>query len=462
MKTTHKSITLIILLFASILVNSSCKKFVDINPPINQITGDEAFKSDASATAIVTGIYSEMMNNPAQFSSGFTTMYAGMCADELYYYSSGNNDEFVTNQISLSNHGLIGSSFWQPVYKYIYTANLVIEKLNKADLLSANVKRRLEGEAKFIRAFCYFQLVNLFGDVPLITGTNYHINSTIPRTSTNIIYQQIISDLRDASGLLSSTYVTADRVRPNKWAAEGLLARVYLYTGEWSKAEESASLVIQSPLYSLPANLNNVFLKNSSEALWQLQPVNPSWNTWEGNIILPASSASLPTYLLTSSLLQAFETGDPRKASWTNTRTYAGTTVVYPYKYKVYGNGASLTEFYMILRVAEQYLIRAEARVNQNNIPGAQADLNIIRNRSALANTTANTQPDLLSAIERERRIELFAEWGHRWYDLKRTGRADVLLSVLKPGTWQPTDKLWPIPASELNANPQLIQNPGY
>lgn len=462
MKTTHKSITLIILLSASILVNSSCKKFVDINPPINQITGDEAFKNDASATAIVTGIYSEMMNNPAQFSSGFTTLYAGMCADELYYYSSGNNDEFVTNQISLSNHGLIGSSFWQPAYKYIYTANLVIEKLNRANLLSANVKRRLEGEAKFIRAFCYFQLVNLFGDVPLITSTNYHINSTILRTSTNIIYQQIISDLRDASGLLSLTYVTADRVRPNKWAAEGLLARVYLYTGEWVKAEESASLVIQSPLYSLPANLNNVFLKNSSEALWQLQPVNPSWNTWEGNIIIPASSASLPTYLLTSSLLQAFETGDPRKASWTNTRTYAGATVVYPNKYKVYGNGAPLTEFYMILRLAEQYLIRAEARANQNNIPGAQADLNIIRNRSTLANTTANTQTDLLLAIERERRIELFAEWGHRWYDLKRTGRADVLLSVLKPGTWQSTDKLWPIPASELNANPQLIQNPGY
>lgn len=462
MKTTHKRITVITLLSVSILVNSSCKKFVDINPPINQITGDEAFKNDASATAIVTGIYSEMMNNPAQFSSGFTTLYAGMCADELYYYSSGNNDEFVTNQISLSNHGLIGSSFWQPAYKYIYTANLVIEKLNKADLLSANVKRRLEGEAKFIRAFCYFQLVNLFGDVPLITGTNYHINSTIPRTSTNIIYQQIISDLRDASGLLSLTYVTADRVRPNRWAAEGLLARVYLYTGEWLKSEESASLVIQSPLYSLPANLNNVFLKNSSEALWQLQPVNPSWNTWEGNIILPASSASLPTYLLTPNLLQAFETGDPRKASWTNTRTYAGTTVVYPYKYKVYGNGAPLTEFYMILRLAEQYLIRAEARAKQNNTSGAQADLNIIRNRSTLANTTANTQTDLLSAIERERRIELFAEWGHRWYDLKRTGRADVLLSVLKPGTWQSTDKLWPIPVSELNANPHLIQNPGY
>lgn len=462
MKTTNKNLIFRILISVSLFASISCKKFVDIKPPINQITGDEAFKNDASATAIVTGIYSEMMNNPAQFSSGFTTLYGGMCADELYSYSSGNNDEFVTNQISLTNHGLIGSSFWQPAYKYIYTANLVIEKLNKADLLSATVKSRLEGEAKFIRAFCYFQLVNLFGDVPLITGSNYHINSTVPRTSTSIIYQQIISDLKDASGLLSQTYITADRARPNKWAAEGLLARVYLYTGEWLKAEESTSLVIQSPLYSLPANLNNVFLKNSSEALWQLQPVNPSWNTWEGNLILPASLASLPTYLLTPSLLQAFETGDPRKASWTNSRTYAGMTVVYPYKYKVYGNGAPLTECYMMLRLAEQYLIRAEARAKQNNIPGAQADLNIIRSRSALANTTANTQTDLLSAIERERRIELFAEWGHRWYDLKRTGRADALLSVLKPTTWQSTDKLWPIPVSELNANPQLIQNPGY
>lgn len=462
MKTTFMNIKIKLLLLVLLVSITSCKKFVDIKPPINQITGEEAFKNDATATAIVTGIYSEMMKNSIQFSSGFTTIYAGMCADELYNYSSGNNDEFVNNQITLSNHGLIGNSFWQPAYKYIYTANLVIEKLKKADLLSSAVKERLEGEAKFIRAFCYFHLLNLFGDVPLITKTDYHINATIPRTSTSIVYQQIVRDLKDASNLLSSAYLNTDRARPNKWAAEGLLSRVYLYMGEWVKAEESSTLVIQSSLYSLPTNLNFVFLKNSTEAIWQLQPVNPSWNTWEGNIILPATSASQPTFLLTSELIQSFESGDTRKSAWTNSRTYAGVTVIYPFKYKIYGNGAPLTEYYMVLRLAEQYLIRAEARAQQNNLSGAQTDLNMIRNRSSLTNTTANTKNNLLSAIEQERRIELFAEWGHRWYDLKRGGRADAIMGLLKPNTWQPTDKLWPIPVSELNSNPNLTQNPGY
>lgn len=452
----------ILLLLITIISTMSCKKFVEIKAPINQITGDEAFKNDASATAIVTGIYSEMMKNSNQFTSGVTTLYIGMCADELYNYTSGNNDEFVNNEITQSNHGLIANSFWQPAYKYIYTANLVIEKLMNADLLSPTVRQRLEGEVKFIRAFCYFHLVNLFGDVPLITKTDYQINSTLPRTSVSIVYQQIVRDLKDAVNLLSPAYVNAERARPNKWAAEGLLARVYLYMGEWVKAEEASTLVIQSSLYTLPANLNNVFLKNSTEALWQLQPVNPSWNTWEGNILLPATSASQPTFLLTTDLLQSFEAGDTRKSAWTNSRLYAGATVVYPFKYKIYGNGAPVTEYYTVLRLAEQYLIRAEAKAQQNDLTGAQNDLNIIRNRSSLSNTTANTKPSLLIAIEQERRIELFAEWGHRWYDLKRGDRANTVLSLLKPNTWQSTDKLWPIPVSELNSNPTLTQNPGY
>ena len=116
----------------------------------------------------------------------------------------------------------------------------------------------------------------------------------------------------------------------------------------------------------------------------------------------------------------------------------------------------------MVLRLAEQYLIRAEARAQQNNISGAQSDVNVIRNRAGLANTTATTQGTLLSAIEHERQIELFAEWGHRWMDLKRTNRADAILGPLKSSNWQSSDVLFPIPLTQIQNDPNFTQNSGY
>jgi hypothetical protein len=116
----------------------------------------------------------------------------------------------------------------------------------------------------------------------------------------------------------------------------------------------------------------------------------------------------------------------------------------------------------MVLRLAEQYLIRAEARARLGKVPESQADINAIRSRSGLSNTTAADPAALLLAIEKERQVELFSEWGHRWLDLKRTGRADAVLGAEKPTDWQPTDALYPIPQNEILSNPLLTQNLGY
>ena len=116
----------------------------------------------------------------------------------------------------------------------------------------------------------------------------------------------------------------------------------------------------------------------------------------------------------------------------------------------------------MVLRLAEQYLIRAEARAQQNNISGSQSDLNLIRNRAGLVNTAANDKTALLTAIEHERQVELFTEWGHRWLDLKRTNRADAVLGPIKAPNWQPTDMLYPIPQTQIANDPNVHQNPGY
>jgi starch-binding outer membrane protein, SusD/RagB family len=462
MNNQYKSGTIFVAITITFIFFASCKKFVEIPPPLNQIVNPIPFKDDATATATVIGIYSEMMRAPNQFSDNLTTLYAGMAADELYYYSPSPRDEFVKNEITQANHENLKTFFWAPAYKFIYSANLCVEQLNQSSSLTPQLKNTLIGESKFIRAYCYFYLVNLFGDVPLITTSDYRINSTLGRTSKNKVYEQIINDLMDALNLLDVSYPTDGRVRPNKWAAAAMLARVYLYNDDWIDAEAEATAVISSGIYTLEPDLNNVFLKDSREAIWQLMPVNPQFNTYEGNAILQPNNTLAPTYLITNSLLESFETGDRRRTAWVDSSTYQSQVEYFPYKYKVYGNSAPLTEYYMVLRLAEQYLVRAEARAHQDNFEGALQDINEIRTRAGLADITGNSQQSILAAIEQERRIELFAEWGHRWNDLKRTGRINTVLGALKPGTWQAKDTLWPIPQSEINLNRSLTQNPGY
>ncbi len=440
---------------------TSCKKFLEIPPPVNQLVSSSVFENEASANAALVGIYSEMMNNAQQFSSGYVTFFAGMAADELYFYTPGYRDEFVQNKITLINHDFISSAFWNPMYRYIYSANLCIESLEKSTALSPETKRKLSAEAKFIRAFCYYYLVNLFGEVPLIISADFNGNAEAPRTQTILVWEQITKDLEDAANDLPFAYLKPERTRPIKWAAAALLSRVYLHGENWSSAEKNSEEVINSGLYNLVTDLNAVFLKNSKEAIWQLQPVNPTYNTWEGYAILGGGTAE-PSYLLTPALVNSFSAGDKRKEDWTDQRSFSGDTVTYPYKYKVpRGNGAPATEFYMVLRYAEQYLIRAEARAQQNKIFDGLADVNSIRRRAGLSDTTAGDKATLLAIVEKERQAELFAEWGHRWFDLKRTGRADALLSPLKP-SWIPTAKLWPIPINQIYLNSAITQNPGY
>jgi hypothetical protein len=150
------------------------------------------------------------------------------------------------------------------------------------------------------------------------------------------------------------------------------------------------------------------------------------------------------------------------------TGTTPATTYYYAYKYKAntaFGSSAPVTEWPIELRLAEQYLIRAEARAQQNNLDGAKSDLNVIRSRASLAATTASTQTDVLAAVAHERQVELFTEWGHRWFDLKRAGKIDAVMGVetsKKGGTWAAYKALVPIPASEILIDHNLTQNPGY
>jgi hypothetical protein len=227
--------------------------------------------------------------------------------------------------------------------------------------------------------------------------------------------------------------------------------------------------------------LEKVFLSDSQEAIWQLKaPNNSFFNTPEGFNFIPSDAPQREgKATISPQLLSAFESGDLRRVNWISKYNDASGTLgddsYFPYKYKVHIS-STLTEYSTIFRLAEQYLIRAEARNEQGDATGAISDLNIIRTRSR--DTISNQIPNPLSnlpltlnkdqiksAIIQERRVELFAEQGFRWLDLKRTNLVNSVMAIVTPfkgGTWKPEKQLWPIPESEILNDANLQQNPGY
>jgi hypothetical protein len=463
---------------------------VEVPPPEAQVNAQNVYTNDGTATAVMTGVYTRLASgspgpNISQGTSSFS-MFCGLAADEYTLFGSPSDEQagYYKNTLVTNVNTNTGTSYWNVLYDHIYYVNSAIQGYESANGLTDAVKKQLLGEAKFMRAFFYFYLVNLYGDVPLVTTTDYKTNSTLPRSPKVDVYQQMIADLTEAENLLSPKYLdgnlqnyagTSERIRPTKWAAAALLARVYLYNGSLTgdasnfvKAESQATSVIGNTALYDTVSLNNVFLSNSKEAIWQLQVVKANQNTDDAKmfIITTGFSTSIPVRL-SDTLLNSFETGDLRKVNgnWVNSVTLSGNTYYYPYKYK--NRTATVTEYLMVLRLAEQFLIRAEARAQQGNLNGAKSDLNIIRNRAGLAdNTTATDKNSLLSAILHERQVELFSEWGHRWFDLKRTGAIDPVMAVMTPkkggGSWQSYKQLNPIPYSEIQNNSSLTQNPNY
>jgi hypothetical protein len=454
----------LLLLSLACMVAGSCEDFLNIPSPTSKIPVDVVFSDDAIATSAVVGIYIDLYsgNGFAAGTNQSVVTLAGLSADEL---KNNRNDptfiQFQSNAVSPLTSNV--EALWSSMYKSIYDANSAIEGLDASNSLTPALKTQLKGEALFIRAFCYFYLINLFGDVPLAISTSFKTNNSLKRSPVSEVYDQIKKDLIMSEEFLTDAYPGSDRGRVNKSSASALLSRVYLYTGEWGRAEDKATKVIdRNDLYSL-AGLNSTFLSASKEAIWQLVPNGAVGYTNEGFWF--SSSIGPANNVLNSDIISAFEPGDNRRTGWTASVTSGSATIYLPNKYKNFLIGQA-TEYSMVLRLAEIYLIRAEARVRQNKLSSAIADIDKIRGRAGLPlfqNTNpAMTQAELMLAIERERRVELFAEWGHRWLDLKRWNRADAVLSPIKPG-WSADDLLYPIPSGELSKNPNLNpQNSGY
>lgn len=443
------------------LAFAGCDSFTETDLPITQLNSEYVFEDRTTANAAMADVYARIRDN-GLLNGGTNGLshLGGLYTDEMNYYGT------LAAPTAYYNNAVIPlttnvSTWWNQGYRQIYAANSVREGVLASQGIEAADKAQLEGEALFVRALVHFYLTQTFGDIPYIKTTDYRENSTVSRSTQAQVYTAVIEDLEQAVSLLGEDYLDAERIRPNRYAAHALLARAYLYNGQWAEAANEASAVLNNTgLYVWQTDLNSVFLKESTTAIWQLKPKVEGENTNEGATFIflqgpPSRSA------LTEELIAAFEPGDQRLALWTKAVTNGTNTWYHANKYKERAVTGSSLEYSIVLRLAEQYLIRAEARARQGELIGAKEDLDMIRTTAGLSPTTANTQDALLSAILQEYRVEFFTEYGHRWFSLKRFGLLDSALSG-KPG-WDAHERVLPLPERELGLNPNLApQNSGY
>ncbi len=340
---------------------------------------------------------------------------------------------------------------WSVIYDGINVANNVIVQVPKMSDMTDAEKNKALGELYFLRALHHFNLMNYFGAIPVKTTPTVGVeNVNVPRDPVDAVYTQIIQDLRFASENLPAGGL---KIRASKHAANALLARVYLYKKDYENAIAYATQVIDNGGYGLQENYADIFASEGTpESIFEVD-----FTALDRNRIaeynFPLTLNGRREVEPATDLIAAYTAPDERKAA---SIALAG-ALPYAIKYDDLSTGS---DNFIVLRLAEMYLIRAEARANLNGPADLiRDDLNTIRNRANLADVSTSSYPELLAAIESERRLE-FAFEGHRWFDLVRTGRAvDVLPTVTSAN-----QTLFPIPLSELlsNTNPGMTQNPGY
>ncbi|MFQ6601870.1 RagB/SusD family nutrient uptake outer membrane protein [Flavobacterium sp. C3NV] len=447
-------------LFSGVYI--SCDSFVEVELPNSQLTSTSVYEEKATANAAMTHVYAKMRDDGifTGLSNGVSNLL-GNYSDELTYYGSFSEGpgNFYNNIVMPSNANI--KSLWNKSYEQIYGANSVLEGCSASTALSVETRNQLKGEALFVRALLHFYLANLFGNIPYVKSTNYQVNAKIAKETPDAIYKYCIEDLNKAVELLPSSYLTSDRIRPNKFAAKSILSRVYLYNSQWNEAANEASAVINNTsLFQLENELSKVFLKASPETIWQFAPNTGSGNTLEAQNFIFTSGPPTGS-AVSNSLLSAFTAEDQRKVKWINTVQTGNSTWYSVAKYKNKGTGTS-TEYSIIIRLSEIFLIRAEARVQAGDIIGSKEDLNLIRKRAGLQNTVSTSQNEILQEILQERKLEFFSELGQRFFDLKRCNKLDEVLASLKP-EWNSYKTVLPLPESELLLNENLNpQNNGY
>jgi hypothetical protein len=430
----------------------SCDDFLETDPPSDLVVQEDAYANARNVRAVVNGLYTQILLYNDVFYYEIPFFITPLTDDA--FHASTSYDDLRYNTYSPTN--TYTAYYWAETFPAILSSNDLIERLPAVTSIPEAEKQQNIGEAKYFRAYSYFVLTYLFGDVPWITSTNILTTTLQPRDSHETVVGHIIQDLKDVEIALTGS--SNPNTKVTKTAASALLARTYLYHKEWKNASDKASEVIQNPDYSLDV-LDNIFLRTSKESIFKTSS-SGSWSSYIDRVYYGQLAANTNYLRLTDDFLNSFEEGDLRKTKW----TLKVGDFWHPYKYKrTAAASPGVAEDFVSLRLTEQYLIRAEALAQQSKLAEAVADLNLIRKRAGLSELPDNlSKAELLLKIEQERRHEFFAEEAHRWWDLIRTGRADAVLGAFPGKKWETHKALLPVPQKELDKNLNLTQNPGY
>ncbi len=479
-----------ILLSAIILTSFiSCEKFLDLKPEssgiaVENISSDSVlYKSASEAEAALAGVYGDFRNEYWELDY----FVNGDAQSDDAYAGADNSANFQIDDFNIDATNLNITRDWAYLYSTIGKANLVINNVNLVTDTLLTETRRLEiiAEASFIRAYMYFYLVQLYSDVPLVlesVGTfNLEILPTLfpPRTPADSVYTQIIADLETALPNVPVTAINKNYI--TKGAVNAVLAKVYAThePHDWSKVSQYCDAVIAGP-YSLLPNYDELWdnmHENSEESIFEINYDGTSssgnWGVsmfrgmdWKkfnipSNDLVKAFDDEQDNIRKTSSIFFDDVTGSWSDSKWPQNN--------YPFinKYRIAESPSP--QNYIFIRLADILLLKAEAFNELGGVAGAAELMNQIRSRVNLANTTASSQDAMRLAIEKERRLELAFE-GHRWFDLKRTGRAiEVMNNAKGPDgvtplgyNLTPNRLIWPIPQAEMDKNSNLEQNEGY
>ena len=422
-----------------------------LNPkPTASVEASEALTTPRQAEIVLNSVYDRMQNQ-----NDISIIFNDLVSDNARHSGSYptwlqiDTYTYEPTNVDIQNR-------WSGMYSVINAANEIIEKvpgIAPTGTLTETRRGEIVGEAKAMRAYAYLQLVNWFGDVPLLlaptkSATDAGIFPT--RSPVAAVYTQIIKDLTEAEVALGTANRPASFI--DVWAVKGLLSRVYLYQGRWLDAENKATEVIGNPAFSLATPATLWEGGGGSEILWALTYVAGSDPNNMSFFGYPSNAGGRYEYAPTTELNGLFTAGDLRKPYTIRTVSSALTVGKY------FRTSTDDDPVYLV-RLGEVYLNRAEARARQTGKETlALADMAAIRTRAGLGALPSLTGTPLLDAIYNERRLELAFE-GHRWFDLKRTGKAIATLGIPNGDTKY---LLWPIPRRDLDVNDKLTQNPGY
>jgi hypothetical protein len=471
----------ILLSIAILSALASCKDdYLDVQQP-NRLVADAFFTTQEDAMQATNAIYVALRSwENSAFPSQFVF---GVPADDVEKGSNPGDASFINAYdqftYTASDSGIEG--YWIGQWQFVNRCNQVITNVPNINM-DATLKNRLIAEAKMLRAYFYFNLVRIYGGVPIFDGLPADKNYNIPRNSVDEVYNFIISDLTSAAAVLPQSYPASDLGRVTKGGALGLLSKVYLYKKDWQKAYDTSNQVIAMG-YNLDPDFNHLFRPAGEFGSESVIEVNCQCSSQFGGsqyaeVQGVRNQFGWGFFTPTPALESAFETGDIRKelTILRNGETTPEGDLIQKgdpqagnvWNQKVYvpkslnnnACGYGSIQNIRILRFAEVLLINAEAANELGNTTAAITNLNKVRTRAQLAGTTATTQPALRAAIWRERRVELAME-GDRFVDLVRTGQAATVLASY--GFKAGKNEVFPIPLNSINqSSGVLTQNPGY